>query len=175
MLSSPPAASPQALLRRLLSGVARVFVVPVSADGLLLLHRHESERHCYWTYPTMQRGTMRTDPATVARRLLREELGTEPDGLRLVHVLPAARTHARSAVYAVGLGLPAAEILAAREATGTSRRALQALAVTAETLAALDVRPLAINDLMTAGGIPARTLLSLPDLADPGSTVNQPR
>ncbi|GIF98779.1 hypothetical protein [Catellatospora citrea] len=167
MTSSTPAPSPQALSRRLLSGIARVFVVPVSVEGQLLLHRHEGERHCYWTYPTMQRGTMRTDPATVARRLLREELRIEARVLRLVHILQAAPTHARSAVYAVSLDLPAAEIIAAREAAGTSGRAMQALAVTAETLAALDVRPRPISDLLTTGGVPAQTLLALPDLLDP--------
>lgn len=157
--------SPQPSPATTLAGVQRVFVIPVTADRRLLLFRHGVGTQTYWTYPSTPRGTMRTDTSTLARRLIRRQLGTEPDRTRLVGILESARGRPRSAIYTAGLPQTATEITDSPVAASGSKPVIQALAVTAATLAALDVRPYEITALLSAAGDPAQLALMLPDLA----------
>ncbi|GAA1370382.1 hypothetical protein [Catellatospora chokoriensis] len=151
-------------LIRALTRVERVFVIPVSADGQLLLLRHELARGAYWTFPTVPRTLPRMHLAPLARKLTRDELGVEPTQLRLVAVLEPSRAHGRAAVYAAEMPGTGTQIITNRASHPIRRHPLQAMTFTADTLAVLDVRPIAITALLTSGGDPARNAMQLPDL-----------
>ncbi|WP_191842618.1 hypothetical protein [Catellatospora chokoriensis] len=151
-----------------------MFVIPVTTDRRLLLLRHDAGTHAYWTYPTMLRGTMRTDTGTIARRLVRQHLGIETDRTHLLGILEPTRGRPRSAIYTANLTQAATDILGTRAAETGRRPAMQALVVTAATLAALDVRPHEITALLCAGGDPAQFALTLPDLASGAEAPTTP-
>ncbi|MEU8007494.1 hypothetical protein AB0B66_40580 [Catellatospora sp. NPDC049111] len=143
--------------------VQRVYVIPVSADGRLILQRHLAGVHTYWAYLSMARGALRTDPATIARRLVRVHLGGQARQMRLVHIFGPARSHPRAAVYAAALTQTAAEITESQR-DGRPRTPMQALTVTTETFGTLDIRPYEISRLLAEGADPAASALTLPDL-----------
>lgn len=165
MTTADPRATHTELVRALTS-VERVFVIPVSDDGQILLLRHEVAGHAYWAFPTMARSLPRTRLRTLASRLIREVVGIEASQLRLVAVIEPTRAHGRSAVYAAAIPAAGAQIIAMRSLSPAHRHPMQAMTFTADIVNALDIRPAQVASLLATGGDPARAVLQLPDLSD---------
>ncbi|GAB4054875.1 hypothetical protein [Catellatospora paridis] len=162
-------------LIRALTRVKRVFVIPVSVDGHILLLRHEIQRHAYWTFPTMARPLPRSHLKPLAHLLTREALGIEPSQLRLVAIFEPTRAHGRAAVYTAALPATGAQIITNHAGGPARRHPLQAMTFTADTINALDIRPAEVTALLSTGGDPARNASQLPDLVDAATTSHHNR